>query len=393
MKGLKTYLIGSAVVLVVYLVAQYYKPKPTDWTPSYLKEDKIPFGLYILNKEIRTLFPGGVMKTSRQPLYNTLKDQNYLGANYLIICGSLKMDQLDYKELTRYLYKGNNVFIATFDLGKALKERLKLRTATVFEPTVRKSPAINFVSPGLKASKPYVFDKGLGNQYFSRFDTARVIVLGRNQSGDANFIKYSFGKGSLYILPNPQLLSNYNLINPSGADYAAKALSFLPPAKLLIWDEYQTRGNTEDASILRVIFKHAPLRWAYYIALVSILLFVLFEVKRRQRVIPVIAPLLNSSVDFAKVVGKVYYQQRDNKDLAGKKISYLLEFIRTSYRLKTSSLDEEFMTDLARKSGAAEETVLQLITLIKSIDKGYQVSDAQLISLNKQTEHFYKQAQ
>lgn len=393
MKGLRTYLIGSAVVLVVYLVAQYYKPKPTDWTPSYLKEDKIPFGLYILNKEIRTLFPGAVMKTSRQPLYNTLKDQNHLGTNYLIICGSFKMDQLDYKELTKYLYKGNNIFIATFDVGKALKERLKLRTATVFEPTAGKSPAINFVSPWLKAGKPYIFDKGLGNQYFSRFDTARVIVLGKNQRGDANFIKYSFGKGSLYILPNPQLLSNYNLINASGADYAAKALSFLPPAKLLIWDEYQTRGNTEDASILRVIFKHAPLRWAYYIALFSILLFVLFEVKRRQRIIPVIAPLLNSSVDFVKVVGKVYYQQRDNKDLAGKKISYLLEFIRTGYRLKTSALDEEFMADLAHKSGADEETVLQLITLIKNIDKGYQVSDAQLISLNKQTEHFYKQAQ
>jgi len=233
----------------------------------------------------------------------------------------------------------------------------------------------------------------LGSQYFSRFDTSKVTVLGRNQRGDANFIKYSFGKGSLYILPNPQLLSNYSLINPAGADYAAKALSFLPPAKLLIWDEYQTRGNTANASILRVIFKHAPLRWAYYIALVSILLFVLFEIKRRQRIIPVIAPLLNSSVDFVKVVGKVYYQQRDNKDIAAKKISYLFEFVRTAYRLKTGTLDESFIDDLVHKSGATEEAVLQLVTLIKNIKNGYQVSDAQLISLNKQIEHFYKQAQ
>jgi hypothetical protein len=393
MKGLRLYLIGSAVILVVYLIAQYYKPKPTNWTPSYLKEDKIPFGLYVLHKEIRSLFPDAAISTSRQRLYNTLKGQRHLNTNYLIVCGSLKMDQLDYREMVEYLHNGNNVFIATFNVGPLLKERLKLRASTVFEPAARKSPAINFVSPWLKASRPYIFDKGLGSQYFSRFDTARVVVLGRNQSDGANFIKYSFGKGSLYILPNPQLLSNYNLINPAGADYAAKALSFLPPAKLLIWDEYQTRGNTADASILRVIFKHAPLRWAYYIALVSILLFVLFEIKRRQRIIPVIAPLLNSSVDFVKVVGKVYYQQRDNKDIAAKKISYLLEFVRTTYRLKTGTLDESFIDDLVHKSGATEEAVLQLITLIKNIKNGYQVSDTQLINLNKQIEHFYKQAQ
>ena len=393
MKGLRLYLIGSTVVLAIYLAAQYYKPKPTDWTPSYLKEDKIPFGLYILHKEINSLFPDATVRTSRQALYNTLKGQQNSGANCLIVCGNLKMDKLDYRELTKYLHDGNNVFIATFNVGPLLKERLKLRTSTVFEPTERKSPAVNFVSPWLKTSRPYVFDKGLGSQYFSRFDTSKVTVLGRNQRGDANFIKYSFGKGSLYILPNPQLLSNYSLINPAGADYAAKALSFLPPAKLLIWDEYQTRGNTANASILRVIFKHAPLRWAYYIALVSILLFVLFEIKRRQRIIPVIAPLLNSSVDFVKVVGKVYYQQRDNKDIAAKKISYLFEFVRTAYRLKTGTLDESFIDDLVHKSGATEEAVLQLVTLIKNIKNGYQVSDAQLISLNKQIEHFYKQVQ
>jgi hypothetical protein len=37
MKGLKLYLVISAVFVIVYVVAQYYKPKPTDWTPTYLK--------------------------------------------------------------------------------------------------------------------------------------------------------------------------------------------------------------------------------------------------------------------------------------------------------------------------------------------------------------------
>ena len=38
-------LIGFAV----YLDA--IKPKPVDWTPSYDLRDKIPFGLYVFDKE------------------------------------------------------------------------------------------------------------------------------------------------------------------------------------------------------------------------------------------------------------------------------------------------------------------------------------------------------
>jgi hypothetical protein len=39
-------------------------------------------------------------------------------------------------------------------------------------------------------------------------------------------------------------------------DYAAKALSYLPNAETLIWDEHFTRPDTQDASVLRVFFKY-----------------------------------------------------------------------------------------------------------------------------------------
>ncbi|MGY0040074.1 hypothetical protein [Pedobacter sp. NJ-S-72] len=59
---MKLYLIGSATALILYLAAQYYKPKPTDWSPSYLKEDKIPYGLYILDHEKTAVFPEAIIK-------------------------------------------------------------------------------------------------------------------------------------------------------------------------------------------------------------------------------------------------------------------------------------------------------------------------------------------
>lgn len=393
MKDLKTYLIAGAVLLVFYLVAQYQKPKQTDWTPTYLKEDKIPYGLYILDHELQDMFPGAVMERAKLPVYNTLKGKNYKNTNYLFIAGSLKLDALDYKELVRFMKAGNNVFVATHDAGKVLNDKLKLSLKSYsYFNEVQKVP-ISFVNRLLKPQRKYYLARGLGNQFFNRLDSTRAIALGKGMQGKTNFVKYPFGAGALYILPNPQLLTNYNLLSPAGSEYISKALSYLPVSKTLIIDEYSNKGIVADNSVLRVIFAHQPLAWAYTLALTGLLLFILFEIKRRQRIIPVIDPLKNSSVDFAKVVGRVYYQQRDNRDITEKKISYFLEYIRSTYRLKTTLIDDELATALVTKSGVPKEIIQGIFDSIHQINNLNKVTDQQLISLNKLIEKFYKQVQ
>ena len=393
MKGLKLYLIVSAILLVLYLVAQYYKPRQTDWTTTYLKEDKIPFGLYILDHVLQDIFPGAVISTSKVPVYNTLKNKNFKNTSYIFVTGSLKLDSLDRHELMRFMKAGNHVFIATYDAGKILSKQLKLSIKSSANFNEERKTPIHFINPLLNPSHKYYLNKGLGNQYFNQLDTSRAIALGKDKNDRTNFVKYTFGAGALYILPNPQLLTNYNLLTPAGADYAAKALSYLPVSDTLLMDEYSNRGTITDNSILRVIFAHQTLAWAYTIALAGLLLFVLFEMKRRQRIIPVIEPLKNSSVDFVKVVGRVYYQQRDNRDITEKKISYFLEYVRTNYRLKTTAINDELAAALIVKSGAPQDTIKALFDRIYQINKMNKVTDEQLISINKLIEKFYKQVQ
>jgi len=147
------------------------------------------------------------------------------------------------------------------------------------------------------------------------------------------------------------LFTNYSLLTTDGADYAAKALSYLPAGTTTYWDHYQNNDIHEDKSPLRVIFAHDSLRWAYYLILLTALLYIVYEVKRRQRIIPVIEPLKNNTLDFVTVVGQVYYERHDNSNIAHKKITYLLEHWRTRYYLKTSNLDKEFTESLEKKNG------------------------------------------
>jgi hypothetical protein len=347
-------------------VAQYFKPKATNWAPSYLTEDKIPFGTYIMQERIKDIFPEVKIQKSKNPIYNTVKESRGIGVNYLIIASEVKADKLDYKELIRFIEKGNHVFIAAFSIDHVLMKGLKLKISYDFGINSKNNTTINFINPLLKADKDYDFDKGISQQYFSRIDTAKATVLGTNEGGKANFIRYNFGKGTLFILPNPQLFTKYSLLNPTGADYASKSLSYLPKSKYLIWDEHFTRPSNVDTSPLRLIFKYDQLRWAYLLSLFGLFAFVLFEIKRRQRVIPVISRPTNTSVEFVKTVGRVYYQQRNNKDIAQKKVNYFLEYIRNKYRMRTAILDEEFKLHLSRVSGASVDTVNQLsITISK----------------------------
>jgi len=393
MKGYRLYLIIGTLLLVVYLLAQYYKPKPTDWTSTYLKEDKIPFGTYILHQQIQNIFPRSGILVSNKRVYNTLKDKQFKNSNYLLVASQIDVDRFDLKELLRFMNDGNHVFMASFKLSDILRKKLRLESASSFSYTDSPTASINFTNPRLGPKTNYLFKKGLASQYYSRFDTSAATVLGKNKAGKANFLRYTFGKGSLYLLPNPQLLTNYGLLSAAGPAYASKALSYLPAGQTLIWDEFNSRDSTEDKAVLRVIFGNAYLRWAYYLALGGLVIFVLFQMKRRQRIIPLIVRPANSSVEFVKVVGKVYYQQRDNQDIASKKSKYFLAHIRSRYQLKTVELNDELQEQLCLRSGADPATVRKIFGLIKGIGKGSPVDDKTLILFNKLTEQFYKQVQ
>ncbi len=122
------------------------------------------------------------------------------------------------------------------------------------------------------------------------------------------------------------------------------------------------------------------------------LIFILFEIKRRQRIIPVIEPLSNSTLDFVNVVGQVYYEKRDNSNIAHKKILYFFTHLRDTFQLKTTTLDTEFVERLAVKTGIEQKFAVELISYIRYISAQNNVNDRDLIELNKLIEKFYKQS-
>lgn len=392
MKGLTRYLIFGGLLLALYLVAQYTKPQPINWNATYLPEDKIPFGTYILRNHAKDVFGNVPQRISTKDVYNTAKD-TATGTQYILVASRISLNKLDFSTLHKFIAAGNHVFIAASQFGGVISDTLKLKLGSDFDFQNKTKYPINFTSPYVKRDMDYYFEKGIAAQYFREIDTTKAVVLGRKYEQHPNLVQYRFGKGTLMLCPNPGLFTNYNMLNENGSDYVAKVFSYMPRAKAVVWDEYYTRPVANSKSVLRVLFSYDELRWAYYLALLGLVIFVLYEMKRRQRIIPILDPLKNTSVEFAQVVGRVYYQQRNHHDIIEKKINYFLEYLRNKYRLKTTELDQEFVDTLIKITGIEANLITQLmgyITAFDKMDNRTKVDDLYLIEFNKLIERFYK---
>jgi len=386
MRDFKIYISIATILLIIYVVAQYNKPAPINWQPTLYYKDKAPFGTYIFHNELTRFFPGAKVANTNQDLYDQFHTATITNSNYLIISKTVTLSKYDYKSMVHFIESGNSVFIAAFDWRGVLADTLKLSTGMEFK---KKNTGLNFTNTKISRESNYQFDKDISNEYFSNFDTAHAVVISMTETGHSNLISFKYGKGNLYLCTSPLVFTNYSLLKNNGDDYAAKALSYLPAQKDIFWDEFQNGDIPEDPSPMRVFFSYPSLQWAYYITLFSLIIFVFYEMKRRQRIIPIIEPLKNSTVDFAKVVGQVYYEQRNNINIAQKKIVFFLEHLRTKYYMKTNPLDMEFIIRLSQKTGIEYSFVQEIVNHINYIGVQKQINDDELIKLNQLIEQFY----
>lgn len=393
MKDLKIYTIVSITIAIIVLYVFYRKPEPVSWAPTYVRTHKIPYGTNLVYGRIGDLFDNPTKKPVRKRVYNTIEDQGPgVSANYLIIASHVDIDQTDYTKLMAFVSAGNEVFVAARDMGDVFYDSLKIeaRVSRLKDIPMRRQ-YVKFTNPTL-SKEEYHFDRDAVYSTFTSFDTARAVVVAQNGVDDPVILRYPVGKGNIYFVSNPDFFVNYNMLRKDGEAFSALALSHLSVKPLLLWDDFNTMGPVAQDSPFRVLLNDPYLRYAYLISLMGLIMFVLYGVKRTQRVIPVVEPLKNTSVEFAKVVSSIYYQKGDHLDIAQKQVSYFLEHLRARYHVKTQVLDQDLADQIAVRSGVEASVVNRLFQYIQDIRAGHiTVSADTLISLNRTIEKFHQQ--
>ncbi len=115
--------------------------------------------------------------------------------------------------------------------------------------------------------------------------------------------------------------------------------------------------------------------WAFWLAIITLLLYVIINIKRKQRVINEVKSPANTTVNFTETVGRLYLQKKNNKNIAEKMITYFYEHIRNSYFLNVTTVNNEFINSLSGKSGVPIEITQKLFTAIDSINSGKNINE------------------
>jgi len=392
----KIYLLLIGITLIGIVYAELSKPKQINWFPSYSSYHKIPFGALVFNDLITARFDS--VTTVTRPPFEYLKNHDVSGT-YLFFNNQLGFGEDELEVLLDWTEKGNTLIMASTDFEYSLLDTLRIETDIVSIPeNFNNQFQLRLTHPELQNTAQSVFDKAKTLYHFSEMDSSTVKVVGildKHQEDTARFsdtlvniIKKPFGKGTIVLSTFPQAFTNYFILEGQNKNYAAGLMSYVDPKKPLLLDAYYKSGKTFYASPLYLFLNNPYLKWAYYMMLLTALIYILFEGKRKQRPIPIIAPLKNQTLHYTRTIANMYYEKESHGDIAHHKIQHFLNYVRVHMHLSTSDIHTEFLSQLAARSNNSIEDVSGLFEFISQIQQKTLVTKQDLERLNTRIEKF-----
>jgi hypothetical protein len=391
------YLLLLALVLfILYKVSERQDDyKKANWSENYTLNSKEPYGCYVFRTYMDEMMDGQTIVT-RGTCFQTLEDSMYRDHNYVIVNDYFAPSVMDVKRLLDFAHDGNNVMISARSFGM-LEDTLKvaigdplyfqtqhdsLKTVGSIVNAGNRHVRENLVNPSLHLKEDALFDRTMYENVFGGYDTAKVIVLGKNGDGYTNFIRIPFGHGSFFLHTFPEAFGNYYAAKDTTSDYLVNLLSYLPQQPTFLDLHYKV-GRVEDDDTRRYIFSEPTLRLAYMIIVISGLIGLFLGGRRRQRAVPVVTPPTNSTLEFVEQVGALYFNKGDHSDISHKKINYFLESLRSRFYIQTNAFDEPFLQRIENLSGVPKNEVRQLFVVIEYIRNSPGVRDKELKKLEE----------
>lgn len=395
-KTIKLYLAGIFLLVLIILLIDTFRIKPTNWKPTYSLDYKNPFDLYVFNREIKNIIPENRITRILSTPYEYIQNQTDT-VTYLMIRQNMYF--IGDTVILEKVKEGSNLFVSSENFVRNITDSLALKyTEADSDLSLKKLDMLTLSLTNKNWSKADYQMKPVNNTFaFVDADAATTTILGTEKLPDGkiypNFLKIKYGKGYVFIHNQPQVFTNHALLSEqSSAGYVAHLLSYIPKDRPVVWFVQGQTSNPnapKNETGLSVVFRYPALRAVWLLLVYGLLLYIFFNSKRRQRIVPVIKPLRNTTVEFVQTIGNLYYQQGNTANVIDKKIVFFLDRIRKGYFIDTSKLDERFAEKLKSKSEKDIELITEIIDFINEFRKNKTAEKKDLIHINKLIEAFW----
>lgn len=406
MKGSRWFVIFIISFLLIVFAAQYHLPKKFVWIPTFGHSDFQPFGCALFDSLLAASLPHGY-SLSKESLYQMEKDTAAPRRGILVVADQLTMPQVDVDALLKLAERGNKIMLVSNDYSKPLEDALRFYcTYSYFNAAMLKRQAASiFAKDSIYWLPDSVYTKQLYRCYpqfcassFRDYDSLPLRKLVEkdlsaavgNALADADSVKaYNnyhpllamvrpWGDGEIILVSTPLLFTNYGVLDGDNVHYIFRLLSQMGGLPVVRTEGYMRVTAQEQHSPFRYLLAHRPLRWALYLSVAAILLFMLFTARRMQRVIPVVRKPANKSLEFIELIGTLYFQKKDHADLVRKKFAYLAEELRREIQVDIEEVADEQRTfeRIARKTGMDIGEIETFVHQVRPVLYGGRVIDA-----------------
>lgn len=404
MKGSRWFIIGIVVFLVVVFAIEYNLPKKFVWTPTFSHNDTQPFGCAVFDSLLTVSLPSGY-SLSRKSFYQIEKEDTLTTQGILMVADKPTLGKEDIEAILKLSERGNKIMLVSNGYPRMLEDTLKFFcTYSYFTPRAFKQYASSLLK---KDSIYWVGDSSVYSRqvfrfypqfcmsFFRDYDSLPVRKLAEkdltgNMEGilkDKDTTKVynnyhplvamarPWGKGEIILVSTPLIFTNYGVLDEKNATYIFRLLSQMGDLPIVRTEGYMKETAQVQQSPFRYLLSQRPLRWALYLTMIGVLLFMIFTAKRRQRAIPVMHEPENKSLEFIKLIGTLYFQKKDHADLVHKKYIYFAEVLRREIQVDVEEVanDEYSFRRIAQKTGMEVDAISALIREIRPVIYGGRI--------------------
>ena len=420
------------VLFVLFCLLQVNLPKKFVWSPTFSHVDKQPFGCFVFDSVLTQSLPNGYHVT-KKTFFQLDQEHAKEKISVLMVVDQQNLKQLDVKYLCNIARRGGKVMVvasSSFDDGRNTDTVVVDELERTFKVRIEDGTyfSLRGILAGLKAHDNDMYDTiywnnretmyaaqsyrmfynmvggtlfvdsvpkvkrlaytlstaGYDYKYdslyvgdFTRFDTI-VDKKERIERIDTFAIKkvptavsVPYGKGEVIFVSSPLLFTNYGMLEGNTSVYIFRLMSYLADLPVYRTEAYVKTDAmlVAEQSPFREFIKRPPLRWALYLALLGVVLFMIFTARRRQRVIPIMSKPANRSLEFIQLIGTLYYQRKDHVDLVRKKFKLFAEELRKTAGVDISDVntdDREYLL-LAEKTGMNSDRLKKVIRQIRLV--------------------------
>lgn len=432
MKSSRNFLFAMLVLFVLFCLLQVNLPKKFVWSPTFSHVDKQPLGCFVFDSVLTQSLPNGYHVT-KKTFFQLDQEHAKEKISVLMVVDQQNLKQLDVKYLCNIARRGGKVMVvasSSFDDGRNADTVVVNELERTFKVKIEDGLyfSLRGILAGLKAHDNDMYDTiywnnretmyaaqsyrmfynmvggtlfvdsvpkvkrlaytlstaGYDYKYdslyvgdFTRFDTI-VDKKERIERIDTFAIKkvpaavsVPYGKGEVIFVSSPLLFTNYGMLEGNTFVYIFRLMSYLADLPVYRTEAYVKTDAmlVAEQSPFREFIKRPPLRWALYLALLGVVLFMIFTARRRQRVIPIISKPANRPLEFIQLIGTLYYQRKDHVDLVRKKFKLFAEELRKTAGVDISDVntdDREYLL-LAEKTGMNSDRLKKVIRQIRLV--------------------------